>query len=135
MKRWNKQHTDVYKRYFRIRSEYPFSNVSHFTVTPKGNKVSLETLKSRINNVFSTTPIIYAMMYNHEVSDQGVFHVHGFIFSPHGWNLTPYFNNHELSFLVKKGGTKGWIRYFLKEKGKTIVRRRNVPIEIQQNFL
>ncbi len=134
MKRWNLAHTNVYKRYFMLRSRFPFAAVTHFTATPVGNQICMETLKIRISNSFYAADTCYALIYNYETSEAGVHHVHGFMYRHHNTSLTDLFKQNNLVLLESQGGVKGWIKYILKDKGKTYVRTK-AGVLLQQNYL
>ncbi len=73
-------------------------------------------------------PDIHSVIYNYEVSDQGVHHIHGIMLYRRGYSLEPYFKQGNLTLLSSKGGVNGWIKYMTKDKGKTYSKNRDAPI-------
>lgn len=126
--KWRTQHTLILKRYYTLKSLHPFAKQYHFTVTPKGNKVPKNSLRARFNNTLVQNPYIYSVIYNYEVSEQGVHHIHGIMLAAEDKHIRPTFDANELSFIHSQGGLKGWIKYMTKDKGKTHSKNRNEPL-------
>lgn len=131
--KWKKQHTDILKRYYMLKSLHPFATVNHFTVTPKGNQISKELLRTRFNNTLRQCTHIYSVLYNYEISEAGVHHIHGILLSLNNFSIDNYFERNALTILSSIGGLKGWIKYMTKDKGKTHSKNRTEPII--QNYL
>ncbi len=129
MKIWTKSHTETLRYHYKIMARYPFSHRIHFTVTPKGKQVMLLHFSQLLKNSFSTCKYIYAIVFNYEVLEAGVHHVHGIIYADSKTGLYPYFDAQNLTLLCSMGGLKGWIKYFKKDKGKTHIRVNSEFIE------
>lgn len=128
--RWRLQHTNVLKRVYALMSQHPFSSRNHFTITPIGPQVSHALLRIRFNNALTQAQTIYSVLYNYEVSEQGVNHIHGIMLHDKRVGLESYFKQQQLTLLSSSGGLNGWIKYMCKDKGKTYSKNRNaVPME------
>ncbi len=131
--KWRKQHTEILQRYYALMSEHPFSAVSHFTVTPTGNQVCKSALTARFHNTLTQCKTIRSVLYNYELSDAGVNHIHGIMLYDCKWAISPYFTQNQLVLLNATGGRQGWIKYMAKDKGKTFTKnRQDAPI---QNYI